>query len=172
MRKLIGRGVALAAMLLAIWLGHSQLRKTSPGYNFFFTPEDLYSNLASSPFDLTKAGYSAKLHFSSKYPGNHWVALIVDKPAQHFPNYGSDFSVKVTIRKNGTVIAESIAKTSNLWFHGRHGKSGFALATFKVPEHWAVDDDLVASAKVLKASPFFQEKYGEQTLVVGKYSDE
>lgn len=172
MSRLTRNGILFAAIALMAWQTHSHLRKASPLYNFFFSPSDLYTNLASAEFDITKAGYSKQLSFSSKYPGNHWIAIVVQEPAEHLAGYGDDFKVRVTIKDGGNVITETVADNSRFWFWGGKKRSGFALATYDVPEQWAVGQDLVAVAEVLKPSPSFQEKYGKQIIVVRKFADE
>ena len=172
MNKHYRKGFLLATLALVVWLAHSHLRATSPAYNFFFSPSDLYTNLASAKFDITNTGYSTQLPFSSKYPGNHWVALLVEEPAEHLKSYGDDFRVKIIIKNGEETITEGVANNSRFWFFGGPDRSGFALTTYRVPEHWLVGQNLVALAEVLKPSPSFQEKYGKQTIVVGKYSDE
>ncbi len=47
---------------------HFLLRESSPLYNLFFSPVDLYSNLADSDFDLTEKGFTKKLEVTGSIP--------------------------------------------------------------------------------------------------------
>lgn len=151
---------------------HFQLRESSPLYNLFFSPSDLYSNLAESAFDLTEKGFTKKLEVTHIYPGNHWVALLVEKPAELFEKYDSDFEVQITIISKNKVMLDSTVSDSSFWFLGHKDRSGFALLTYKIPDIVPIGTSLTFTVKVLKPSPEFAKKYGKQRIIISKYSDE
>ena len=160
------------ALPILTWIAHTHLRSTSPLYNFFFSPSDLYTDLASETFDMTKTGNSIELPFISKYPGNHWVVVLVENPAELQAGYGSDFKVKVSIKDGTEIVSETITDNSKFWFYGGTERSGFALSTYKIPKDWQLNHPLIVSAEVLKPSQSFENKYGSQRIVVSKFSDE
>lgn len=159
-------------LLALIFLAHFQLRTSSPLYNFFFSPADLYSNLAESDFDLSTKGLERELKFSSKYPGNHWLAILVDSPPEIMEKYPSDFRIKIQVLGEKEVLSESVVSDSSFWFFGGKSRGGFALTTFKVPSNLPLSQPLRIIATVEKESPGFTKKYGKQRIILSKYSDE
>ena len=160
----------MVVFLLAIPL-HTYLRANNTLYNFIFSPNDLYQTLAVSNFDLTKKGKVANLDFTHKYPGNHWVAVIVENPIEVRESYSNDFEVNIEIRKNDRVLLTKTLSDSSFWFHGGKGRSGFALFKYKVPKDLPMYEGLSAKLVVKKNSPEFKIKYGEHKLEIGKFSD-
>lgn len=172
MNKLARNGLLIASIVAFAALAHYQLRSSSPLYNFFFSPADLYSNLAESNFDLSVKGLEKELKFSTKYPGNHWLAILVDSPPELMEKYPSDFKVKIQVLGEGEVLSESVVSDSSFWFYGGKNRSGFALTTFKVPSSLPLSQPLAIKATVVEASSGFTKKYGKQRIIMSKYSDE
>ena len=167
------RNVLIFVLLFAlIVLVHLQLRTSSPLYNFCFSPADLYSNLAESDFDLSINGLERELKFTTKYPGNHWLAILVDSPPEIMEKYPSDFKVKIQILGEKEVLSESVVSDSSFWFYGGKNHSGFALTTFNVPGNLPFAQPLTIKVTVKKESPGFTKKYGKQRIIMSKYSDE
>ncbi|MCP5007766.1 MAG: hypothetical protein GY941_28090 [Planctomycetes bacterium] len=69
-------------------------------------------------------------------------------------------------------MLDSTVSDSSFWFLGRKNRSGFSLLTYKVPEIAPTGTLLTFIVKVLKPSPEFAKKYGEQRIIISKYSDE
>jgi len=172
MNKHARNGLLIASIVAFAVLAHYHLRSSSPLYNFFFSPADLYSNLAESDFDLSVEGLEKELKFSIKYPGNHWLAILVDSPPKLMEKYPSDFKVKIQVLGKGEVLSESVVSDSSFWFYGGKNRSGFALTTFKVPSSLPLSQPLAIKATVVEASSGFTKKYGKQRLIMSKYSDE
>jgi len=172
MNKPARNGLLIVSFLGLILLVHTQLRNSSPLYNFFFSPGDLYSNLAESDFDLSARGLEKELKFTTKYPGNHWLAILVESPPELMEKYKSDFEVKIQVLGEKGVLSESVVSDSSFWFYGGQYRSGFALATYKVPSVLPLGQSLTIKATVLKESTEFTKKYGKQRIIMSKYSDE
>jgi len=166
------KGIIVLLILAILVALHIQLRESSPLYNFFFSPPDLYNNLAAADFDLTETGLATNLEVKHKYPGNHWVAILVEKPTELFEKYNSDFEVKITITNNNKVVFSSTATDSSSWFLGSTNRSGFSLLTYKIPDMFPIGALLVFKVEVVKGSPDFTKKYGKQRIIITKYSDE
>ena len=111
--------VLVVFILVLLGLAHYQLRNTSPLYNYFFSPIVLYKTLAESDFDLSNSGLEKELIFTAKYPGNHWVAILVEHPPGAMEKYQSDFKVKIEMIGENKVLSESFANDSNYWFNFR-----------------------------------------------------
>jgi hypothetical protein len=172
MNKLVRNGLLVASLVALAVLVHYHLRSSSPLYNFFFSPSDLYKTLGESSFDLSKQGLEKELKFTTKYPGNHWLAILVESPPEIMEKYKSDFEVKVQVLSESGVISESVVSDSSFWFYGGQQRSGFALATYKAPSDLPLGQPLTIKATVINESPGFTEKYGKQRLIMSKYSDE
>ncbi len=97
------KGILFAISIAALVIAHIHLRGNSTLYNFFFSPSDLYSNLAESTFNLTEKEISKEFKIVHKYPGNHWVAVLVEKPVNVGDHYDSNFKVKVSILNGSNV---------------------------------------------------------------------
>ncbi len=172
MSKLAKKGILLVVFFGSAVAGHHYLRGSSPLYNFFFSPSYLYLNLAEVDFDLSTFGTNRELQFTTKYPGNHWVSVLVENPAKVMESYASDFEVKISISSEGRIFSESIASDSSFWFYGGPERSGFALKTYKIPSELPIGQPLTAKVTVMKESPGFNKRYGNQRLIISKYSDE
>jgi len=172
MYKLARNGVLLVLFLALIFLVHSHLRNSSPLYNLFFSPDDLYSNLAESNYDLSIRGLEKELKFTTKYPGNHWLAILVESPPEVMEKYKSDFEVNIQVVGGKGVLSESVVSDSSFWFYGGQHRSGFALATYKVPSKLPIGQPVTIKATVVRDSPGFTKQYGKQRIIVSKYSDE
>ena len=166
------KGVFIILAMAALVASHFQLRESSTLYNFFFSPPDLYNNLAEASFDLTETGASTRLEVTHIYPGNHWIAILVEKPAELFEKYSSDFEVKITTTSNNKVLFDSTVTDSSSWFLGSADRSGFSLLTYKIPDIAPIGSPLVFTVEVIKVSPEFTNKYGKQRIIISKYSDE
>ena len=172
MNKYIRNGILLVACIGLPILAHQYFQSRSPLYNFFFSPDDLYNNLSESDFDLSKQDLSESLSFKIKYPGSHWVSIIVENPPKLMEGYASDFEVKISIFENEKLISEFIVNDDYLWFYGGKGRSGFALKTYKAPSDLPINTSLVVRVQVVKSDPIFSDKYGKQRLIFTKISDE
>jgi hypothetical protein len=151
---------------------HYYLRSNSVAYNFFFSPDDLYDNLASSGINLSVHGGAVDLQYMHKYPGNHWIAVLVEKPDRTPASYNNDFEVTLQVSNKEDVLLNRSLSDSGFWFYGGSERSGFALINYKVPRDLPANIPLVAKLVVKKASPDFQSKYGDQRLIISKFSDE
>lgn len=166
------KGFLVIFIMATLVVAHFQLRESSPLYNLFFSPSDLYNNLAESAFDLTERGFTKKLEVNHIYPGNHWVALLVEKPAELFEKYDSDFNVQITITSKNKVVLDNTVSNSSSWFLGQKDRSGFSLLTYKISDIAPIGTSLSFTVKVLKPSSEFTKKYGKQRIIISKYSDE
>lgn len=171
MNKIAKNGLIFIAFIAPLVFVHYQLRSGSLIYNFLFPPNDLYSNLAESDFDLSVKGLERELRFIPKYPGNHWLAILVESPPEIMEKYKSDFKVKIQVISEKGVISESVASNSSFWFRGGKGRNGFALVTYKAPSDLPLKRPLTLKASVMKESPDFEKQYGTQRIIVRKYSD-
>lgn len=151
---------------------HYYLRSNSVAYNFFFSPDDLYNNLSSSGFDLSVAGSAADMQYMHKYPGNHWIAVLVEKPDRTPTSYNDDFQVTLQVSNEEGVLLNKSLSDSSFWFYGGSERSGFVLINYKVPRDLPANVPLLAKLVVHKASPDFKIKYGNQRLIISKFSDE
>ena len=151
---------------------HYYLRSNSVAYNFFFSPDDLYDNLASADIDLSTVGSSINLQYMHKYPGNHWVAVLVEKPDRTPASYNDDFEVTLQVIHEGNVLLNRSLSNSSFWFYGGAERSGFALINYKVPRDLPANIPLSAKLVIQKASSDFRSKYGDQRLIISKFSDE
>ena len=172
MNKLARNGLISASLVTFAILAHYQLRGRSPYYNLLFPPPDLYTNLAEADFSLSARGLKKDLEFTTKYPGNHWVAILVDSPPEITEKYPSDFIVKIQILGENGIIFESVVSDSSFWFYGGTNRSGFVLTTFKVPSDLPLAKILTIKATVEKESHELIKKYGRQRIVMSKYSDD
>ena len=169
MNKPARNGLLLVSFSVFVGLAHYQLRSSSPLYNFFFSPSDLYHNLAESNYDLSVRGLEKKLKFTIKYPGNHWLAILVESPPELMGEYKADFLVKIQILSEKRVLSESVVSDSSFWIHSGRG---FALTTYNVPGELPIGEPLTINAIVVKESPTFTKQYGKQRIIMSKYSDE
>ena len=172
MNKLTKSGLLVASLVAVAVLSHYQLRRSSILYNFLFSPDDLYQTLDESDFDLSSQGIERELKFKIKYPGNHWLAILVESPPETTEKYKSDFDVKIQIFDKEGILTESVVSDSSLWFYGGQQRSGFALATFKVPSDLPLDQQLNIRVSVVKESPGFTKLYGKHRIIMSKFSDE
>ena len=151
---------------------HYYLRSNSVAYNFFFSPDNLYNNLASSAFDLSVVGSVADMQYIHEYPGNHWIAVLVEKPDRVPASYDDDFEVTLQVSDKEGILLNRSLSDSSFWFYGGIERSGFALFNYKVPNDLPANVPLSAKLVVYKGSPEFQSKYGNQRLIISKFSDE
>ncbi len=172
MTKPLTRVLLLVVLLVLGISGHSYLRGHSALYNFFFSPADLYRNLAEADFDLSAEGMERQFQLSHQYPGNHWLAILVEKPVKFGDHYDNDFVVSVSIEQQGKVLFEQKTSDSRFWFWGRPERRGFAMLRYKVSRDLPITVPLLVNIKVTKASAGFTEKFGKQRLIISKYSDE
>lgn len=161
--------------LLAVLLigGISYLRESSPLFNLFFSPSDLYSSLDEQELNLSNEMESHSLSFEAKYPGNHAIFIDVSKVIPIGEKYGGEYLIKVEITdaKNLPLISETVSTPAYSFWRGRL-PGGIALLAFDAPEDVPLKQPLVANILVLKSDSEFQERLGPLTLVVRKYSDE
>lgn len=172
MRNPVRNGLLFAIFLATAFLTHAHLRNSSPLYNFFFSPDDLYSTLAEATFDLSAQGMEKELSFTAKYPGNHQLAILVESPLVPPAEYPSDFEVKVQVTGGAGLLSESLISDANSWFYGGQSHSGFALVTYRVPVDFPLGEMISIRVTVIEASPDFEVEYGAQRIIVSKTSDE
>ena len=172
MKKKTVNGLLLVSSMAIMYTAHQDLRKNSTEYNLFFSPGDLYTHLAESEFDLSNRGLENELVFATKYPGNHWLTLLVENPPETMEDFKSQFEVKIDMLDEEGALFQTVVTEPELWFHGGEHYSGFALATFTVPDDLPLRKKLRIRATVLEESPGFTAQYGQQRIVMSKYPDE
>lgn len=168
----IRNGILVIIIIVFVVIAHSHLRKTNTTYNYIFSPSDLYHYLSEANFDLSETDLTKNLEITHKYPGNYWVALLAEKPADIGTPYDSDFKVKISILNGEKVLFERTVSDTSAWFHGGDDNSGFALMDYKISNELLLDLPLSATIKVLESSAEFTNKYGSQRIIIRKTSDE
>ena len=168
----IRNGILVTIIIIFVFAAHSHFRKTSTTYNYIFSPSDLYRHLSTANFDLSETGLSKSLEITHKYPGNHRVAILVEKPVDPGVLYDSDFIVKISISNGNDILFERTVSDSSAWFHGGNENSGFTLMNYKISNELLLGVPVSAKIKVIKRSTEFTSKYGKQHIVINKTSDE
>ena len=163
--------ILLVIVIVIVVVSHLHLRKTNTTYNYIFSPSDLYHHLSASSFDLSEAGLTKTLEITHQYPGNHRVAIFVEKPLEPGVLYDSDFIVKISITNGADVLFERTVSDSSAWFHGGKDKSGFALMSYKIPNELLLGLPLTAQIEVIESSTNFTSQYGSQRLIFNKIPD-
>jgi len=161
-------GIAFAVIALSV----SYLRKTSTSFNFFFSPKDLYSELAISDFDFSGTQSERNLDFIHKYPGNHQISILVENPAEITEPYVTDFIVRIAIYNKTEKLLERISSDSNRMFWGGATNSGFSLLHYKVPDDLPIGVELRANIVITEPDLDFESRYGKQRIRISKFSDE
>ncbi len=173
MKKINHRYIILFAILsCTLYFGVKHLQATSPMFNFFFSPDDLYEQLACSDIDLSAEGSSVSLDFVNNYPGNHWIEIIVDNPTDLHNTYETKFELNIEIKDNDKELLATTANQPEIPFWGVKDHSGFAILTYDVPSKLPIRTQLTANITVKKADADFDDLYGKQRLCIKKYSDE
>ena len=165
-------GILVILVVVVVVVAHLHFRKTNTTYNYIFSPSDLYSNLSESSFDLSETDLTKQLEIVHKYPGNHWVAILVEKPVPAGTAYDSDFKVQISITNGKEVLFERLVSDSSAWFLGSEGQGGFALMNYKIPTPLLLGVPLSAKIKVIEGSTAFNHKYGTQRIIISKVPDE
>ena len=168
----IRNGILVTIIIISVVVAHSHFRKTSTTYNYIFSPSDLYHHLSEASFDLSEKGLSKSLEMTHKYPGNHRIAILVEKPADPGVLYSSDFIVKISISNGNDILFERTVSNSSAWFHGDNKNSGFTLMNYKISNELLLGVPLSAKIKVIENSTEFTRKYGNQRIIINKTSDE
>ena len=164
--------VLLIIVFIFVVVAHLHFRKTNTTYNYIFSPSDLYHHLSESSFDLSEAGLTKTLEITHQYPGNHRVAIFVEKPVEPGVLYDSDFIVKIGITNGTDVLFERTVADSSAWFHGGKDNSGFALMNYNIPNELLLGVPLTVQIEVIKSTANFTSQYGNLRLVINKISDE
>jgi hypothetical protein len=129
--------------------------------------------LAESTFNLSKKGLTKQFDIIHKYPGNYWIAILVEKPLDSGGYYDSNFKVQISIINGGRVILErTVSDTSFYFYGGKMEHSGFSLFNYKVPSELPIGVPLSIKIKVLEENIGFCNKYGQQNIIISKFSDE
>ncbi len=168
----IRNSVLLIIVIIFVVVAHFHYRKTSTTYNYIFSPSDLYHHLSDSSFDLSETGLTKTLKITHKYPGNHRVAVFVDKPVEPGILYDSNFIVKISILNGKEILFERTVSDSSAWFYGGKDNSGFALMEYKIPNELLLGVPLSAQIKVIKGNSEFASQYGKQRIIINKTPDE
>ncbi len=168
----IRNGILVIIIIVFVIVAHSHFRKTSTTYNYIFSPSDLYHHLSEANFDLSETGLSKSLEIIHKYPGNHRIAILVEKPADPGVLYNSDFIVKVSISNDNDILFERTVSDSSAWFHGGSENSGFTLMDYIISNEQLLGVPLSAKIKVIEGSTEFTKQYGNQRVIINKTSDE
>ncbi len=168
----IRNGILIIIIIIFVVVAHSHFRKTSTTYNYIFSPSDLYHHLSEANFDLSETGLSKSLEITHKYPGNHRVAILVEKPVGPGVPYNSDFIVKISISNGNNILFERTVSDSNAWFHGGKENSGFTLINYIISNELLLGVPLSAKIKVIESSTEFTRKYGNQRIIINKTLDE
>ena len=153
------------------YFGVMQLRKTSPLFNFLFSPGDLYEPLACTEFDLSKTG-EYTLSFQNQYPGNHRIEILVDNPPAVAATFHSEFKLNIKITDIDTVILDKTLTQPGPPFWRADGEGGFVALSYHVPKDLPRGQKLKASIEIETPDEAFLRRYGEQTLCIRKFSDE
>ena len=168
----IRNGILLIIVIIFAVVAHFHFRNTNTTYNYIFSPSDLYHHLSDSSFDLSETGLTKTLEITHKYPGNHRVAIFVEKPVEPGILYNSDFIVKISISNGKDVLFERTVSDSSAWFYGGKDNSGFALMDYKIPNELLLGVPLSAQIKVINGNSEFASQYGSQRIVINKIPDE
>lgn len=164
--------ILLVIVIVIVVVSHLHFRKTNTTYNYIFSPSDLYHHLSESSFNLSETGLTKILEITHKYPGNHRVAIFVEKPVDPGILYDSDFTVQIRISNGEDVLFERTVSDSSAWFHGGKDNSGFALMNYNIPNKLLLGVPLTAQIEVIESSANFTSQYGNQRLIINKISDE
>ncbi|MDH5573393.1 MAG: hypothetical protein OEY89_16640 [Gammaproteobacteria bacterium] len=168
----IRNGVLLIIVIVFLVVAHFHLRKTSTTYNYIFSPSDLYHHLSNTNFDLSETGLSKTLEITHKYPGNHRVSIIVEKPVEPGILYDSKFIVKISISNGENILFERTVSDSSAWFYGGKDNSGFTLMDYKIQNELLLGAPLSAQITVIEGNSKFASQYGNQRIVINKIPDE
>ena len=172
--------LAVVLLILGLW-GHSHLRYSSPLYNLFLPPDDLYIGSAHSPFDLSVEGLEKDLKFTAKYPGSYHLSIEVESSSGEFDGltkqvYVTDFQVQIQILGEKGILSERLISDFKLVEFGRgdamvNKKGALILEIYKVPIDFPINQPLTIKATVIKSSPDFRVKYSNQRIMISKGSD-
>lgn len=143
-----------------------------PIFNFFFHPQGLYNDLASTQLEIGRTGSTYTLPFTTRYPGNHAIELILEKP-EYPVKYAGNYELEIRIIDNkNKVLLQQIVLPPGSAFWGGPSNSGCSLVQFKVPANIPLRKPLLALISVIRSDPDFEKKYGKARLVIRKFSDE
>ena len=146
------------------------LRKHSPGFNWTFSPADLYEPLSVSTIDLGKEGQRYQVSFENKYPGSHCFAIQLANPQSTATAYEGDFVLWVEVRHDHKPVLSKLMHGPGNPYRGH--KSGFVVLWYRAPLDLPLREPLEAEITVVKADWAFVAKHGMSELVVKKLSDE
>jgi hypothetical protein len=166
--------ILLFFLLLAvlILLSIKPLRQNSPLFNLVFPPADLYSVLDASSVDLTAEGGTTALNFANRYPGQHTIGILVERPTPTARSYRMDFALDIAVRRDHEVLLAASVNEPYMLFWGGEGNSGIAMLKYTVPGQLPLGVPLRAEVTVVRPDPEFPVRYGSTTLYVKKMSDE
>lgn len=168
----IKRLIKIAVLIGLILGGVHYLRLHYPIFNFFFHPHGLYDELASTQLEIGQTGKAYKLPFTTRFPGNHAIELILEKPVFE-GEYTGDYELAVCITddKNNVLMQKKVLPPGSA-FWGGQSNSGCFLLPFKVPANIPLRKPLLAEISVIRSDPNFEKQYGKVKLVIRKFSDE
>ena len=156
------------------FVGVYYLRLHSPIFNFFFHPKGLYDDLASTKLEIGRTGSKYGMPFETRFPGNHSVDLILEKPnidGKYFGNY--ELEIRITNKDKKVILLKRIIPTGpDYAFWGGQANSGCSLLRFKVPSDIPLRKPLLAEISVIRSDTNFEKNYGNVRLVIRKFSDE
>ena len=169
-RKIIFYGSVIVFLSVAAAATVPALQKSSPAFNWLFSPSDLYEPLAVTSIDLAKEGQIYQVNFENKYPGLHWFAIQAEKPTSGATGYEGDFILQLEVRRKEELLISELIKGpgSPYWSH----KSGFSIHWYRSPDSLPLREPLEVKLSVVRADKVFAEKHGQFNFVVSKLSDE
>jgi hypothetical protein len=171
-KTLIKYSVATVVLIGMILGGVHYLQLHYPIFNFFFQPPGLFKNLASTQLDLGRSGSTYKLPFMTRYPGNHAIDLIVEKPEFQGIYAGKyELAVRIIDDHNNVLLQKKVLPPGST-FWGGQTNSGCSLMPFKIPANIPLRKPLLAEISVIRSDPDFEKKYGQVKLLIRKFSDE
>lgn len=159
----------LAAVIIP--LGIYLLRQTSPAFNFFFSPSDLYTPLIVKPFDISIKGNTFTVDFQNKYPGLHWFNFGVEKPFNpESPICAREYAVQISIFQNDTEVAsKTVHAPCKEGFRDVPDENRFWYFS---PQDLPLREPLKAVVTVQNPDADFAKHYGKVIFEIAKLSDE
>ena len=161
--------VGITLTTLGLLVSHAYLRNTSPLYNLFFSPSDLYEPLVSA--DLEGEPIDIEFGLTHRYPGFYQIKVDASASPGIGVKYTTDFETNISFRHdNREIISEVRSEPEfNYW---RNTDGGVVLLTYRVPEQVPKDEEVNVTFKIYGNVGEFVEKYGPSTIKVSKMSDE
>ena len=157
------------ALGLAVVVTVSWLRISSPLFNFFFPPSDLYVPLSSEK--LLKSPHHYSVAASHKYPGQYEIQIQASSSSGIGILYEVRFSAEVIISYGDKELFRASLEKPEYQFWG-NDDGGIVLVNYRVPE--TVQRSLPVQIDVILNGDIqhFIDKYGDSQIQVKKRSDE